>query len=612
MKKLVLLLFMIGGLTIQAPAAMQPYTYITTEADRSNDTERYIDFHADIKIMTDGNVIITEYITLYAAGVDIKRGITRSIPEYRIDKNGKKKTIPVKVISLSRNGERSDYHTEASNGSSGRECVVYFGSGDVMLKKGIHQYEFVYETRGHVGFFEQFDELYWNVVGTSFDFTVEHASATLHTPGDSEAIKWSCYTGVSGSNEKACDCNGDKAMPTFKASRVLQPREGFAVAVAFPCGIITRPTVVESFKEQYWNWILGIIMLVALLVYMVISWVMVGRDPRKMTVIPLFSVPNGWSSEKVRYLYKHTFDKKAFTVALLQMAVKGAIMIECRMVKSFYLISKGTQGTAEYNSMNKDQQEAFNNLFGGFKLVKKIDGRDFYYDEPVKTEVEINASNSILFIAAMNSIKKAVTDLIPLKVFYKTNTGLVTVCMAVNTIFCLFYNIYMYDVDNGLAPFFIIPLIGIVMSVVYLRVIGARTEFGTKVQAELEGLKMYLGTAEKHRFNQLMPPEQTPRHFEEMLPYAVALDVGNEWCKKFHDVLKMYNYTPEWYGNDKSDSDFLSDILAVDFLSTIDKSVSIASTPPSSSSSGSSSWDSGSDGGGSSDGGGGGGGSSGW
>lgn len=68
-------------------------------------------------------------------------------------------------------------------------------------------------------------------------------------------------------------------------------------------------------------------------------------------------------------------------------------------------------------------------------------------------------------------------------------------------------------------------------------------------------------------------------HFEEMLPYAVALNVGNQWCKKFHSVLSIYNYTPEWYGNDRTDSDYMSDIFASSFFSDIDRSVSIASTP---------------------------------
>jgi hypothetical protein len=39
------------------------------------------------------------------------------------------------------------------------------------------------------------------------------------------------------------------------------------------------------------------------------------------------------------------------------------------------------------------------------------------------------------------------------------------------------------------------------------------------------------------RLNQLNPPEKTPELFEKFLPYALALNVEQEWCEKFADVL---------------------------------------------------------------------------
>ena len=591
-------------------SASQPYTYTPTEADRSNDIERIIDFHSDIRVMPDGNAIITEYITLYAAGIDIRHGIKRNIPEYRIDKNERIKTLPVNIISLKRNGEPSEYHTERSYNSGNRERVVYFGSSDVILEKGIHQYELIYETRGHVGFFDDYDEFYWVVVGFDWVYTFERVSAKFHPPGDSEAIQWSCYTGVHGSREQAYYSDDNKSAPLFKASRELQPGEGFTISVAFPRDIITRPTATELFREQHWNWILGAKFLLVLFVFMVITWLIVGRDARKHVMIPRFSPPEGWSAEKVRYLYKRVFDKTAFTVTLLQMAVKGVIRIECRpegKYVSYFLINKGIQD----KSINDDQQAVYKKLFSKVDIVEANNDMNFHSKETWEKEVEMSADNHSVFIAAMKSVKDAVTEKITIKNFYKHNPIMVAACFIINIIFCFEY-IYLFDEEGEFAPFFIIPLIGLIMSIIYLKYIGAWTKLGSKVRAELDGFKMYLGTAEKRWLNQLMPPEQTPEHFEEMLPYAVALGVGNEWCKKFSDILKAYNYTPEWYSNDNSDSDYLSDIVSAGFLSKIDRSVSTASTSPSSSDSGSSSWSSGSDGGGYSGGGGGGGGGSGW
>ena len=123
---------------------------------------------------------------------------------------------------------------------------------------------------------------------------------------------------------------------------------------------------------------------------------------------------------------------------------------------------------------------------------------------------------------------------------------------------------------------------------------------------------MYMETAEEHRLNMLTPPEKTPELFEQLLPYAIALKVSNQWCKKFDNVLQKINYRPDWYDSDR---DFSKAGFAATFTTlgaSFNSSVSSSGTDRSSESSGSSGWSSGSSGGGHSGGGGGGGGGRGW
>jgi uncharacterized membrane protein len=123
----------------------------------------------------------------------------------------------------------------------------------------------------------------------------------------------------------------------------------------------------------------------------------------------------------------------------------------------------------------------------------------------------------------------------------------------------------------------------------------------------IEGFKLYLSVAEKEGLNRRNPPEKTPALFEKFLPYALALDVENEWSAQFAEILARAQiedgYTPVWYsGRSWRGSGFsgLASSLGSSFTSTISSS----SSPPGSSS--------GSGGGGSSGGGGGGGGGGGW
>lgn len=58
-----------------------------------------------------------------------------------------------------------------------------------------------------------------------------------------------------------------------------------------------------------------------------------------------------------------------------------------------------------------------------------------------------------------------------------------------------------------------------------------------KLMAEIEGLALYLGTAEASRLNTFNPPERTPEEFHRFLPYAVALGLEKAWGAQFANSL---------------------------------------------------------------------------
>ena len=588
----------------------QQYSYVPTDADKNKATERIIDLHADIVIHQNGDIIITEYFTVYSTGATINRGITRNIPEHRIDKNGNIKTLPVEILDVKHDGDVSEYHTETSYKDGKQNLILYTGSRDVYLEKGIHQYEIIYQTRGHVGFFDDFDELYWNVMGGDCAYTIEHISAKLHPPCNAEAIQWSCYVGKTGSTEQSCNCDSNKKAPFFAATRALQPEEGFTIAVSFPRDLVQRPIPSELFWEQYSNWIFGGITVFIAFVFLFTMWYKKGRDARNPIVIPQFNPPNDWAASTARYLYKKGKpDSKMFTAAILQMAVKGAIKVEYRQTekkkKRYFLIAVSQQGLTE------EEQRIYENLF---ITKKKGEEADEYHSER-----ELSNSNATEISNASSSLESIVKGRMPAESIYVSNQNLKTISWVM---LLLLWFTYMFVVaflgGDEVASVALTPCVLIIFHQIFRFSIGAQTAFGAKAESELAGLRMYLGTAEKHWLNQLTPPEKTPEHYEKMLPYAIALDVENQWSDKFHDVLKKYSYKPDWYVGDDFSSALVAGVLASTVVSTINyanaqaKISNIRSSYSSSSSSGSSDWSSGSDGGGYSGGGGGGGGVGGW
>ena len=60
-----------------------------------------------------------------------------------------------------------------SNGKRDR-----MGSRSVFLHFGKHIYTLKYTTNRQIGFFEEFDELYFNAIGYGWDFSIDKAKVT--------------------------------------------------------------------------------------------------------------------------------------------------------------------------------------------------------------------------------------------------------------------------------------------------------------------------------------------------------------------------------------------------------------------------------------------------
>jgi uncharacterized membrane protein len=113
------------------------------------------------------------------------------------------------------------------------------------------------------------------------------------------------------------------------------------------------------------------------------------------------------------------------------------------------------------------------------------------------------------------------------------------------------------------------------------------------------------------RLNRAMPPQQTPAVFEKFLPYALALDVEQDWADKFSGVLAAADtvpgnsgvaYTPSFYSGSSLGA-FTGSSFASSFSGSFTGAISSSSSAPGSGGGGGS---------GGSGGGGGGGGGGGW
>ncbi len=631
---LALLLFL-GAAPLSSPAVAAP--------------EHILEFTSLLQINADASLTVTETIRVQAAGREIKRGLVRDFPTTYRDHLGNRVQVGFEILEVLRDGRPEPYHTQAAaNG-----VQLFIGKKDVFLPPGQYTYTIRYQTHRQLGFFKDYDELYWNVTGHGWTFPILRAEAVVELPPGAKLLQYAAYTGSYGSREQAVRVRYDAAgRPVFTTTRPLGVKEGLTIAVAWPKGLVHEPSSTEQarwFLRDNLGAVLGLIWLLIVLGYYLAVWHRVGRDPEAGPIVPLFAPPQGFSPPATRMLMKMGFDDKAFAAALVDLAVQGHLLIQEGEDGDYAL--RRRPGTAP---LPPAEQRLLGRLFSGTELLR------------------LQNTNHLIIKGAKDALKSTL-DRELTRIYFNTNysyliPGIILSLLALGTMVlaaprqgeALFSSLWLTGWSVGVyflgfqavqawrrlrggfrfgrlfgalgatlffLPFLIFLFFGLfyfatslsylaaalfaglgLTNALFVHLLKAPTLRGRQVMDQVEGFKLYLSVAEQERLNILHPPGKTPELFEKYLPYALALDVENEWSQQFADVLAKAQvdgqpYQPVWYhgsGWYPGRVGSFTDRLGSSFAAAIASSAS----PPGSSS--------GSGGGGFSGGGGGGGGGSGW
>ena len=610
--------------------------------------ERISQFNSDVAVNHDGSVDVTETIVINAGGNQIRHGIYRDFPTTYGDRQGQRVIVGFDVLAVKRDGRPEPYVLEGlSNGTR-----IKIGDKDVFLEDGPHRYEISYRTTRQIGFFETYDELFWNVTGNGWDFPIDRADVTIRLPPGANIRQHAEYTGPQGSTE-----NDSRVMTAAgevfhaETTRGLLPNEGFSVAVGWQKGLVAPPT-----DSEKWGWWISdnagfFVLALGLLVsggYFLYAWNRVGRDPAGGTIIPLFAPPDGLGPACVRYVTRYGADDKAFAAALVGLAVKGHLTIADD--EGSFTITK-LAGPANGKALTISERALFAALPSGSTALKQVNHAQVgaarrALESALKQEYEgkvflrnlgwfaagLALSVVCLLIGALLlPPEDGLTGLfaigwtgvwwgVILTMGWASLKGVIVargLWRKLSSLFGLVFLIpfvgaglaipAMFLFQGGLSPSLWVllgtaALLGLI-NVIFYQLLRAPTEMGQRLIDQIEGFRLFLSTAEEERLKVLHPPEKTPELFERYLPYALALDCENEWNAKFAAVLAAAAAAgaaaPLWYSGSHWGGGF-TDSLGRGLAS----SAAASSTAPGRSS--------GSGGGGFSGGGGGGGGGGGW
>ena len=338
----------------------------------------------------------------------------------------------------------------------------------------------------------------------------------------------------------------------------------------------------------------------AVFLYYFLLWQRLGIDPPKGAIFPRYYPPKAaqWSKKSaaeatpqvlsplaVEFLYKSArISGRGLAATFLALAFKGLCRISKADAKTYALelpaASNGrTEGlTAEEQTVyrelvhstgkgeklllrpkNEDVRSIFNaaraNLKQNFKGAWQLNtwvavlgwflvlplafAASFWEVDPSVLTPDSSQLPLILLLLAVCMAFCAALALPLLLVRQQAKSLLATLglmALPLAGIAAVGLQFYFYDLG------WLLLLLMIITSVVFTAVIKAPSPAARAVLDEIEGLAMYMRTAELPRMEQVgaqdEKPENTPEVFRRLLPYALVLGLEKTWCNRFAEQIQ--------------------------------------------------------------------------
>ncbi len=489
-------------------------------------------FHSDIKVYEDSSFIVTEVIDVNF--LRSKHGIYREIPFKYTDELGKTITTPLKVISVT-NGSGEKWKYDVSR--NGDALKLQIGDAKKYVS-GAQTYIITYKVENAILFFEDHDQLYWNVTGNYWQAPIKEASAdvTLAVKNISQDLKAASYTGFYGSEQSQAVSETTFNMGRFYTTKSLKTGEGLTIVFGWDKGLVAPPS---SLKKFLWalnvkdNWVF--LFPVFSLIFMVNRWYKTGRDPKVRDAVTVMYEPPQSSGRpltpaEVGAIIDEKVDPRDITSSIVGLAVKGYIKIEeikrdgLIFDSTDYQLSKTKEPDAELSAFEMVLMER---VFAGMPGILVSDMKNKFYKnlEELKDTLYAGLVSKKYFLKNPDEVRK----------FYILAGVVAAILVVLTGVLCQ----YLFNSYTTVQSFLAGILTGLSV-LAFAWAMPAKTRVGAGAHTDILGFQEFLSRAEKDRLERMGDKDL----FSKFLPYAIALDVVDNWAKAFKDI---YQEQPDWY-----------------------------------------------------------------
>ena len=313
--------------------------------------------------------------------------------------------------------------------------------------------------------------------------------------------------------------------------------------------------------------------------FYLIAWLRIGPEAAPSPLVVAYEPPDGLSPAAVRYVAVGTTDGRSFAAVLAQLAVRGCIRVEPANGK--YKLSRLMSDASTNDSLAPEEKRVLRILFSDGAEIELSAAMD-----------QSNTGQNSLYVAAIHDeLNKQVSGkylnrhggVIAVAIFatFALSFILAAATSRRDTFDSLFFTIWILfaglligmlfelsfvpmcrtavhgggkgwkTIASGLAPLlifgaviaFLLTKLAETASLAFALMLPAmilvnlgwapflkrKSELGRKVSDQIAGFRKYLQEVEQDRLDRLNDAQQASADLDHLLPYAIALEVKEDW-----------------------------------------------------------------------------------
>jgi uncharacterized membrane protein YgcG len=537
-------------------------------------------------VVTEKNVLkITETIDVYFN--EHRHGIYRKIPLkgtiLRNDGSQGKFSASISNINV------NDSFTTSTTYGEGKTIELKIGNAEYTVI-GKQQYVISYDYRLEGDNVRDYDELYYNLIGTEWDATISNITFSIKMPKDFDTSKIGFTQGKIGSVDTSgitYDIDGNTITGSYDGT--LTANNGLTVRIELPEGYFDVINI-----RLYRDYAICAIFIVLVFIVFLLNFKDI-RDKRIVETVEFYP-PDNMNSLDLAFAYKEYASGQDVTSLLIYLANKGYLKIEekdksASKDDSFKIIK-----LKEYDGNNKAEKIFFEGLFKKGDEVTTSDLNNKFYKTQNKILKLINKKSNKEKILDKKSAKNKIAITVIEFIVFIIMTFIVVFAddMINESLYCLpFLLIFFFLLKNAISIlknkksvqftegiiklFAAIILFVVLQSIIfkdYMKlksydwmafgvgilgliileylsiIISDRNKYGIKLLGKIRGFKRFLENARKDELEKLVM--ENPTYFYDILPYTYVLGVSDKWIKKFESINII---SPVWYDSSNNYSE---------------------------------------------------------